>query len=61
MRNFLLVAGLFVSSTAAFAHHGWSEYDTAKELKLTGEISESGYQHPHAYVKLETPEKTWIG
>jgi hypothetical protein len=29
-------------------------------LKLTGTIRESGYEHPHGYVKLQTPGKTWI-
>ena len=41
------------------AHHGWSEYDSSKVLKLTGKIVESGYEHPHGHVRLETPGKTW--
>ena len=41
------------------AHHGWSEYDSANELKLTGKIIESGYEHPHGHVRLEAPGKTW--
>ena len=41
------------------AHHGWSEYDASKALKLTGKIVESGYEHPHGHVRLETPGKTW--
>lgn len=52
-----LIAAL---SFPAFAHHGWSEYDSSKELKLTGTISESGYEHPHGHIKLVTPGKTWI-
>ena len=44
---------------AALAHHGWSEYDSDKLLKLTGTVAESGYEHPHGYVKLATPGKTW--
>src|SRR2546423_5560289 len=42
-----------------FAHHGWSEYDASKALKVTGKIVESGYEHPHGHVRLETPGKTW--
>ena len=42
------------------AHHGWSEYDSSKELKLTGTIAESGYEHPHGHIRLVTPGKTWI-
>ena len=44
---------------STMAHHGWSEYDSAKELKLTGKIVESGYEHPHGHVSLEVPGKTW--
>lgn len=43
----------------ALAHHGWSEYDASQALKLTGKIVESGYEHPHGHVRLETPGKTW--
>ena len=43
----------------ALAHHGWSEYDSSKTLKLTGKILESGYEHPHGFVRLQTPDKTW--
>ena len=49
----------------AGAHHGWSEYDTAKALKLTGKIVESGYEHPHGHIRFEakgegaTAGKTW--
>ena len=53
---FLLALALPV---AAGAHHGWSEYDSGKPLKLTGRIVKSGYEHPHGHVHLETPGKTW--
>ena len=60
-RRFLLA--LFAWSLVpvqAFAHHGWSEYDASQTLMLTGTIEEAGYEHPHGYVKLKTPTKTWI-
>ena len=50
----LLAAG------AAYAHHGWSEYDSTNPLKVSGVIKESGYEHPHGHVRLETPAKTWL-
>ena len=50
---------LALAGAAAHAHHGWSEYDSAKTLKLTGVIKESGYEHPHGHVWLETPDKSW--
>lgn len=44
----------------AWAHHGWSSYDASKRLTLDGTIRESGYEHPHGYVRLETADKTWL-
>ena len=52
-----LLAGIPASAPA---HHGWSGYDSAKPLELTGVIKESGYEHPHGFVKLETPGKIWL-
>jgi hypothetical protein len=56
----LTVALLSASPIGVTAHHGWSGYDSAKPLTLTGVIKESGYEHPHGFVKLETPGKTWV-
>jgi uncharacterized protein DUF6152 len=53
-----MLAGALVAG-AAWAHHGWSEYDSSKPLTLTGVIKESGYEHPHGHVRLEAPGKTW--
>ena len=47
-------------AAAAHAHRGWSEYDSTKTLNLTGVIRESGYEHPHGHIRLETPGKTWL-
>ena len=49
---------LLLVTTAAFAHHGWSEYDSSKSLVLNGTIEESGYSHPHGFVRLKTADKT---
>ena len=58
MTRGLIAAALTVPLTV-LAHHGWSEYDASKALKLTGKIVDSGYEHPHGHVRLETPGKTW--
>ena len=47
-------------ASGAVAHHGWSGYDASKPLTVTGTIKISGYEHPHGYVRLETPEKVWV-
>ena len=57
MRIPLLV--LAALALPAWAHHGWSEYDSSKPLTFTGTILESGYEHPHGHIRLETKEKTW--
>jgi hypothetical protein len=48
----LVAAGL---SGAAWAHHGWSSYDAAKQTKLTGTVAELKWEQPHAilWVTLE--------
>ena len=58
MRMIAIVAALVAAPV--LAHHGWSGYDSAKVLKLTGKIAEYGYEHPHGHVRLETPGKTWL-
>lgn len=58
VRAALLAAAMLAGN--AWAHHGWSEYDSTRLLKLSGKILESGYEHPHGYVRLETPGKTWL-
>jgi hypothetical protein len=55
----LTIAALLLVASAASAHHGWSGYDSSKELTLDGVIKESGYEHPHGHVRLEAQGKTW--
>ena len=58
-RKSALLFTLIAAAMPAFAHHGWSEYDNSKVLQLTGTVAESGYEHPHGYIRLVTPGKTW--
>jgi hypothetical protein len=58
MKRIILAAAL-AAPIGVMAHHGWSEYDSAKVLKLTGKIVESGYEHPHGHVRLEAEGKAW--
>jgi len=57
MKRFAILA-LFIA-TQAVAHHGWSEYDASRPLKLVGTIENSGYEHPHGFVRLKTADKSW--
>ena len=54
----LLIALLAVPAVV-LAHHGWSEYDTSKPLKLTGKVLASGYEHPHGHIRFQAPGKAW--
>jgi hypothetical protein len=54
-----IAAALILTTSTAIAHHGWSEYDASQTLTLTGKILESGYEHPHGHIRLETSGKTW--
>jgi hypothetical protein len=58
MRKLIIAATL--CALPALAHHGWSEYDQERPLTLTGKVTESGYEHPHGHIRLETPGKTWL-
>jgi hypothetical protein len=60
MKRRMLLAMMTLLPAVAVAHHGWSEYDSSKLLKLSGRIVEYGYEHPHGHIRLETPGKTWL-
>lgn len=52
------IGALWVSGSA-FAHHGWSGYDSAKVMTLSGVIRESGYENPHGFITLQGEKDTW--
>ena len=56
----LLIAVVAGGFAPAWAHHGWSSYDSGRAMTLTGKIAESGYEHPHGYVRLEAGGKVWV-
>jgi hypothetical protein len=59
MKRLLSILALLIAAEAS-AHHGWSEYDDQRPLRLSGTIEESGYEHPHGFVRLKTADKTWL-
>ena len=54
----VIALGIVLVAGGVAAHHGWSGYDATQVLTLTGQIRESGYEHPHDYVVLETKDTT---
>ena len=59
LRRVALFAALALPALT-LAHHGWSGYDGSTPLKVAGTIREAGYEHPHGFIKLEAPGKTWL-
>jgi hypothetical protein len=59
-RTVFLIVGMFLFHAPALAHHGWSGYDSSKAQELKGTIVESGYEHPHGFVRLKAADKTWV-
>jgi hypothetical protein len=57
-RLFLAMSAALVPGTA-FAHHGWSGYDTAKAFEVTGAIRKSTYENPHCEIEVEADGKLW--
>lgn len=49
-----------ITANLVLAHHGWSGYDSTQVLNLTRVIQETGYEHPHSYVKLAVGDKVWL-
>jgi len=60
IRSLVLVFTLFMVLPNAIAHHGWSEYEQTKLIKLTGKVIQNGYEHPHGFIKLSAEGKEWI-
>jgi Family of unknown function (DUF6152) len=56
----ILTLTLLATVGLVYAHHGWSGYDSSKALELKGIIVESGYEHPHGFVRLKSSEKIWL-
>lgn len=54
-----LAIALFFLITPVLAHHGWSEYDQANLVKLSGKVIQNGYEHPHGFIKLRVDGKEW--
>lgn len=52
----LTLLGLIATAGAASAlvHHGWSEYDSARTLNLTGTVETIRQGNPHVLIGLRT-------
>ena len=53
-----LIAIAALAAPAA-AHHGWGSYDLANPVTVTGSITASKYENPHATLKVKGKDKEW--
>ena len=60
MNRYLLAAAIVaaVGGTAA-AHHGWGSYDSGNPVTVTGPITASKYENPHATITVKGSDKVW--
>ncbi len=56
-RRHVVLAGLALPALslapAAYAHHGWSSFDTDRPLWLEGRVTQSSWRNPHVELQLE--------
>lgn len=52
------LVGLLAPSLA-FAHHGWSEYDASKPIKITAPVTAVTWRNPHGAAKVSYQGRTW--
>ena len=50
---------LVLGSTAALAHHGWSNYDAEKAKTLKGTVQAVTWEMPHGHLTLQEGEAKW--
>lgn len=54
LRSFALLAGLFLVSSPAFAHHGFAgRYDEANPITITGTVVELQFINPHSQIVFD--------
>ena len=54
----LLAVGLLVVSVPLVAHHGAASFDTTKELKLKGKVTDWIWANPHCFLKFDAMDET---
>lgn len=55
-----VAAGVVALGGAAFAHHGWGDYDADKTMILSGPVDAVSPGNPHVTVTLRHEGKAWL-
>jgi hypothetical protein len=56
----IFVALVLLGAPRAFAHHGWSNYDAAKVIKVEAPVEVVRYQQPHGEIEINYEGKPWV-
>jgi hypothetical protein len=59
LRTVTLSCAFALLTGAALAHHGWGSYDAAKPVTVTGPITTSKFENPHATITVKGSDKVW--
>lgn len=54
-----LVGAALLAAGAAYAHHGWGNYDSAKAFTITQPLAEVSWSNPHVSVQVRHEGATW--
>jgi hypothetical protein len=58
-RYFLAAAAIAIACGGAAAHHGWGSYNASKPITVTGPITTSKYENPHATITVKATDTLW--
>ena len=61
MNRFSLCAAIFLASlpVSAFAHHGWSSYDSENQIRLQGSFTSVSWTNPHGTATMNWRGQSW--
>lgn len=57
--KFALAASLGIAPVAALAHHGWSSYNEAEPITLTGPLTSVTWGNPHGTATMNWQNQEW--
>ena len=59
MRKAVLALAALAFPAAALAHHGWSSYDTDREVRLVGPFTAVSWGNPHGTARMNWQGQQW--
>jgi Family of unknown function (DUF6152) len=52
----VMAALLAIGARSVSAHHSFAMFDDAKELVITGEVTEFQWTNPHTWIEMDVPD-----